>query len=1047
MTSRSTPSVDPTGGIPAPEPRPIYLRAYAEPTVAPKPAKRRPSAKPSKWVLCFDCETTADEVQRLRFGAYQVRRDGILKEKGLFFDPDAVDGEELEALQMNRPAGLALRTLTSFVEDIFYDIGYAADATIVGFNLPFDISRLALDCDTARQVRRNGKIVDRSMAGGFTLRLSHIAGRPNVRIKPLSRRAAFINFAAPSDAPTGERASRGFFLDLKTLAAALTSKSFKLASLAEHLGVPAKGDFKDFGRKIDRTFIQYAVQDVEVTWRCFEQLHQRYDAHHLGGTQPTRIYSEASLGKAYLRAMGIKPWLSVETTRSPVTIGRTMSTYYGGRAEVHRRREVVRVLYCDFVSMYPTACTLMGLWRFVIANGVEEHDATADVRSLLANLTVDQLNDPAFWPGLCVLVEVKPDADIFPVRARYGEGPSHTIGVNYLSADRTLWFTLADCVASVLLTGKPLEVVSAIQFAPKGRQEELTPVEVAGAGRMVDPASQDFYRTVIDIRRSVKVELAEAQDRQAPKLEQDRLDSRQQALKILANATAYGVFIELNPSKAEDGEGVRVCGADAPFAATPAKIEGPGAYFHPLLATLITGAARLMLAIAETLALREGLDWAFCDTDSMALAKPEEMSEDDFVARVDKVRRWFETLNPYEEQGSILKLEDENSIATPSGGKMAEPLYCFAISAKRYALFNLAPNGEIIIRKASAHGLGHLRSPYADDPDDPVLGSGVRLWQEHLWRQIIRAALDGHSQSVSLDWHGSLADVAVSQHTTSTPDLLRPFRRRNAGRSYAEGVKPFNFMLRYYAKRPAERVWEAADPDLVLWHPRERPPKATSPYYRDPRDVPADAIFDLETGEPVAKEGLRSYADVLRGYHRSPETKFLGGGPSRAGPLRRRHIRLDQVINIGKEADAFEETEEFGEDEEDVTVYGQPPESRAAMVAAIASVPVRKLKARAKVGHALIAKAAAGDPGVSDRVICKLHGVVLALTDEAERSTVDGDALRQWAAELIADGRYSLAGLARGLDHDPSNLAKALSAGPLSSGLTGKLRRLKKEVS
>ena len=41
-----------------------------------------------------------------------------------------------------------------------------------------------------------------------------------------------------------------------------------------------------------------------------------------------------------------------------------------------------------------------------------------------------------------------------------------------------------------------------------------------------------------------------------------------------------------------------------------------------------------------------------------------------------------------------------------------EPLYCLAISAKRYVLFNIGPDGRPIIRKASAHGLGHLNPPY-----------------------------------------------------------------------------------------------------------------------------------------------------------------------------------------------------------------------------------------------------------------------------------------------------------------------------------------------
>ena len=48
------------------------------------------------------------------------------------------------------------------------------------------------------------------------------------------------------------------------------------------------------------------------------------------------------------------------------------------------------------------------------------------------------------------------------------------------------------------------------------------------------------------------------------------------------------------------------------FRARTSKRERPGDFFHPLLATFITGAARLMLALAERLAIDAGLDWAFC---------------------------------------------------------------------------------------------------------------------------------------------------------------------------------------------------------------------------------------------------------------------------------------------------------------------------------------------------------------------------------------------------------------------------------------------------
>ena len=91
-----------------------------------------------------------------------------------------------------------------------------------------------------------------------------------------------------------------------------------------------------------------------------------------------RIYSEASLGKAYLREMGIKPWRKLRPKFDPEIIGVIMSSYFGGRAEVHRRREIVKTLYCDFASMYPTVCTLMGLWKFVIARGMTHKDAAAE---------------------------------------------------------------------------------------------------------------------------------------------------------------------------------------------------------------------------------------------------------------------------------------------------------------------------------------------------------------------------------------------------------------------------------------------------------------------------------------------------------------------------------------------------------------------------------------------------------------------------------------------------------------------------------------------
>src|SRR5262249_31578094 len=156
-------------------------------------------------------------------------------------------------------------------------------------------------------------------------------------------------------------------------------------------------------------------------------------------------------------------------------------------------------------SMYPTVCTLQGLWRFVIAKGIDWTDATEEVRAFLAQCDLDALQKPATWQQLTTIVRVRPDTDIFPVRARYAQDGIATIGLNYLSSDRALWFTLADCVASKLLTGKTPAIDRAICFTPRGIQQDLASVDIAGNPRYrIDPAKDDFYKRLIDLRRAVK---------------------------------------------------------------------------------------------------------------------------------------------------------------------------------------------------------------------------------------------------------------------------------------------------------------------------------------------------------------------------------------------------------------------------------------------------------------------------------------------------------------------------------------------------------------
>src|SRR5262245_46493410 len=384
---------------PAPEPMPIAVRAYAQPVEPPaKPTRPVRQAKragpqplpPSDEVLLFDAETLTDPSLQLRVSPYQLRHIGVLVEQGFFYDPLTLSDAERPTLYAYAAEhGREVRTVGEWVEEVFFPALLDRGALCVGFNLPFDLSRLAIGHDSARG----------DMRGGFSFQLSQDRRRPRLQIRHLNSHTALIRFTAPPRQPTprgmrkqGLRAPtvRGHFVDVKTLAAARTgSSSWSLGSLADHLQTEhRKEETEEHGGELTPKYLHCAEQDVQVTWECFEILQRRYATYDLTATSITKIYSEASIGKAYLRQMGITPWHKLQPDFPPALLGIIMSTYYGGRSEVHLRRVISRVFYCDFLSMYSTVCTLMGLWDFVIAKRLGWQDATAETEELLANVTL-----------------------------------------------------------------------------------------------------------------------------------------------------------------------------------------------------------------------------------------------------------------------------------------------------------------------------------------------------------------------------------------------------------------------------------------------------------------------------------------------------------------------------------------------------------------------------------------------------------------------------------------------------------------------------------
>jgi hypothetical protein len=457
------------------------------------------------------------------------------------------------------------------------------------------------------------------------------------------------------------------------------------------------------------------------------------------------------------------------------------------------------------------------------------------------------------------------------------------------------------------------------------------------------------------------------------------------------------------------------------------RAETPGRYFHPLLATLITGAARLMLAITERLVVDVGLDWALCDTDSMAIAKPAHMDRETFLAKAKSIVDWFMPLNPYDVKGPLLKIEDVNYAIGSNG---LAPLYCLAISSKRYVLFNIDEQGQPIIRKASAHGLGHLIAPYDVEnaplhipgPAVPLSDIGVERWEYDLWFQIIRAALDGHPEQVDLNYYPALQLPAMSRYAVTTPALEGWFKQHNANRPYEDRVKPFNFISGFQAS-PAigEETFVIGNGSKSPRRTKQRPLRPIAPYSQTSKEASARA-FDRETGKPIPANELKTYAQALTQFHLRPEAKFENGDYLDHGHTRRRHVQAAQVNYIGKEANRWEEQFFLGMDEDAAIEYGADPNAAALFDDLTASIDrVGKQQFVSLIGisrNSLTKILDVKCQNLSPRISQKIGSAIAVLISKASEE--------RWLLELVTIevANIGLSEFARRLQIDASNLSK-----------------------
>ena len=1010
------------------DPMIVATRAWAPPTdwKRRKPRKAKNNFPPV--VLVPDWETTGDETQATQFGAYRVyaHRDvlvrcgelpawkraiasewakvpeWVLVEEGLIH-AEGVDERQRQTLidycENNlsdapsrygvRRKRLRLRTRREFLAEVFYPLAYQAKALVLGFNLPFDISRTAFDAREARGRDTGGfsyVMADYTTGDGATDENSY---QPRIVVKTINNKKSLIKFAgarrnelAPRGRGKGQGPFRGHFLDVRTLAFALSNRGHSLKSLGRTLDIahPKQDLEPDKLGVVKPETIDYCRRDVLATWECFLKLRDEYRRHPIP-LPATKAYSPASIAKGYLNAMKVGvPELAPDHglgLSEDAVYGACMEAYYGGWTECRVRLTPVPVVYTDFVSMYPTVNTLMGLWELLTAKRVRVVDATDEVQAFLARVSCDDLFRPATWRQLPVVAWVLPDGDILPVRARYGKTNDWQNSLNPYTADRAQCYALADVVAAKLRTGKVPTVVRAIRFVPEGRQRGLRPVKLRGE-IAVDPRTDDFFKTVIELRKSLP-DAVRSEERAA-------LD---QLLKTFANAGSYGIFVEQNRQDGTRAECTVWTGADEPFTVSVEHPEEPGAFAFPPLGTLIPAAARLMLALLERCVTDLGGTYAFCDTDSMAIVAtetgglipcpggPGRMADGRPAIRAltwEQVRamvRQFEALNPYDPEkvrGSVLKIEDVNYAECGIPGhdqdedgrpkrcictKVQRRIDAVSISAKRYALYTLSEQGEPVVVDARAHGLGHLLAPdedatiAPDGVDEEEGGSKTKPWHRDVWEKIICERLSLPAKP--LPW---LDDMAVGRITVSKPEVWRAFAEFNRGKPYQQQIKPGNFLLTAQLDMPGLQLGKDAERFRLIAPFEKDAKKRKRVRWRNLYDD-SGKTYRVTTDSEDARPGtmkVTTYRDVVDEYTWHPEAKSgdAQGNPcgrQTVGLLHRRHVRAVGRRFIGKESNKLEEVEEglIGDADDVYIEYRRPGEELAALRRALAVLPTNDI--------------------------------------------------------------------------------------------------------
>ena len=397
---------------------------------------------------------------------------------------------------------------------------------------------------------------------------------------------------------------------------------------------------------------------------------------------------------------------------------------------------------------------------------------------------------------------------------------------------------------------------------------------------------EPFFKTIVEQRQIAKRGAEDDADLAALEI----------GLKQISASGGYGVHAEINVSPGKDDNDLPgEVYSDIAYLSPKVHDERPGAFANPIIATLVTGGARLMLALLESEVAKRGGTYAFCDTDSLAVncgdpcpAGIPSLPE----SAIAEIVAQFDVLNPYDREivPHLLKVEHPEY----------PDLRCFAVSAKRYVLYRWRPGNRIQIIKASESALGAIIGRSRNETTRKL---AQRIWLSILMRHFNVNPGQRHRAKPLIDF-----DVPLRRKfPISQPAILKRLKAYNKPRSYDFRVKPFGFVQTISPDR------QTGENDVL----------PIAPFETDVRKSMKLQWVDFNTGDPIRLDwhrtgmagtiGVMRLADYVDDYQRHPEPKPRSGWQSARTrydrPPWRLRVRSKKLARIGKEVDRLDEEE------------------------------------------------------------------------------------------------------------------------------------------